>query len=237
MMELNEQVRSLFQTDKNCYEFTLPFPSAGGRPITGWHLRGSEAEKRLLLLGGVHGDESEGIVLAERFLAKLKKAMPVTLDIVVVPRFNPDGSELNQRKNGNGVDLNRNMPTKDWTRDVKEEKYYPGEEAASEPETKLMMALIEEYKPEAIVSCHSWKPLINFNGPARELGEYMARANDYQVVGDIGYPTPGSLGTWAGWEREIPTITFEAERGLSPDINWQVNGKALDYAVEWLLEN
>ena len=27
----------------------------------------------------------------------------------------------------------------------------------------------------------------------------------------MGYPTPGSFGTWAGIEKEIPTITLELD--------------------------
>jgi protein MpaA len=42
----------------------------------------------------------------------------------------------------------------------------------------------------------------------------------YEITEDIGYPTPGSLGTYAGWERQIPTITFEIERGLPLSEVW-----------------
>ncbi|MBY0385631.1 DUF2817 domain-containing protein, partial [bacterium] len=37
----------------------------------------------------------------------------------------------------------------------------------------------------------------------------------YKIEETIGYPTPGSLGTYAGIERNIPTLTYEIERGLS----------------------
>ena len=48
-----------------------------------------------------------------------------------MPTFNLDGVLRQQRKNINSVDLNRNLPTKDWTNDVKEEKYYPGKRTLS----------------------------------------------------------------------------------------------------------
>ena len=47
--------------------------------------------------------------------------------------------------------------------------------------------------------------------------EKMKKELDYEITEDIGYPTPGSLGTYAGWERKIPTVTFEIERGLPLD--------------------
>jgi protein MpaA len=56
--------------------------------------------------------------------------------------------------------------------------------------------------------------MINFNGPSREWAQRYGELTGYVVSDDIGYPTPGSLGTWAGWERKIPTITLEIERGL-----------------------
>ena len=36
----------------------------------------------------------------------------------------------------------------------------------------------------------------------------------YEVKEEIGYPTPGCLGTYCGLERNMPTITYEIERGL-----------------------
>lgn len=33
----------------------------------------------------------------------------------------------------------------------------------------------------------------------------------YPVEESIGYPTPGSFGTWAGVEKGIPTITLELD--------------------------
>ena len=37
---------------------------------------------------------------------------------------------------------------------------------------------------------------------------------NYPVEGDIGYPTPGSFGTWAGIEKNIPTITLELDEEI-----------------------
>ncbi len=41
----------------------------------------------------------------------------------------------------------------------------------------------------------------------------MSQETGYKITEDIGYPTPGSLGAYAGQERGIPTITYEIERG------------------------
>ena len=191
--------------------------SALGHDITGKVLSGSKNAKKALLIGGVHGNETEGIRFMEEFVREFaleSSTSPCNCEIFVLPVFNPDGFLGFYRGNGNKVDLNRNMPTKDWTSSCSEIKYFPGSRAASEPETSIMTKLVDEYKPDFIISFHSWKPMININGPAQEYAEAMKISMDMEIVEDIGYPTPGSLGTYAGWERKIPTITLEFERGV-----------------------
>ena len=182
----------------------------------------------LLLIGGVHGDEPEGFYLVERFLAeKFWAPLSEVATLVVIPRLNPEGCAKDERTNSNGVDLNRNMPTKDWDPVAHKPRYNPGPQPGSELETQLLLKVIGDIQPRAIFSAHSWEPMINYNGPCRALAELMAQRNKYRVADDIGYPTPGSLGTWAGWERKIPTITLEIERHLPLESVWSVHAHAL----------
>ena len=58
---------------------------------------------------------------------------------------------------------------------------------------------------------------MNYDGPARELADRISDIMDYPVEESIGYPTPGSFGTYAGVERNIPTITLEMDE--DEDIN------------------
>jgi protein MpaA len=176
---------------------------------------GQSVTRRCLVVGGVHGDEPEGYSLVEALLqSALERTLPVGLELLFVPRLNPDGCAMNQRGNGRRVDLNRNLPTRDWSSKVATPRYHPGPFAGSEVENQILMKLIDREKPNGIVSAHSWNPMINFNGPSREWAQRYGELTGYVVSDDIGYPTPGSLGTWAGWERKIPTITLEIERGL-----------------------
>ncbi|MFO1526066.1 MAG: DUF2817 domain-containing protein [Turneriella sp.] len=189
--------------------------SAGGRPIYGGRIAGHG--ERVLFIGGVHGNETEGVAATagyfDEFVASGKARKSAT-DLFFIPVMNPDGLANFSRHNGHGVDLNRNMPTKDWQQNSPGEKYYSGPTAGSESETAILMQVLHEFDPQFIVSLHSWKPMFNVNGPARTYAERMQSALNYVITEDIGYPTPGSLGTYAGWERGIPTITFEIERGL-----------------------
>jgi protein MpaA len=59
------------------------------------------------------------------------------------------------------------------------------------------------------------------------LAELLAKYNGYPVTGDIGYPTPGSFGTWAGVEAGIPVITLELPRGERGEESWRSNGDGL----------
>jgi protein MpaA len=123
------------------------------------------------------------------------------------------------RVNANKVDLNRNWPTQNWRENTETpgSPYFGGPVAASEPETRALMGLMDQLQPRVIVSIHSPYRVVNFDGPqpqTLQLAEAMAARNGYPVTASIGYPTPGSFGNWAGVERQIPTITLEL-----PDLN------------------
>ncbi len=45
------------------------------------------------------------------------------------------------------------------------------------------------------------------------MAERMSAVCGLPVKDDIGYPCPGSMGTYYGWERELPVITLELPRG------------------------
>ena len=60
-----------------------------------------------------------------------------------------------------------------------------------------------------IISFHSWKPILNYNDDAEDVANYLASYNEYPICSDIGYPTPGSLGTYAPEKYQAPVLTFE----------------------------
>lgn len=209
--------------------------SVQGRPIHLWQL--TQGISSLLLMGGVHGNEVEGYDLIERYLTSgLWGSLAGRATVWVLPRLNPDGCVAGQRVNANGVDLNRNMPTQDWIPTPLETRYPPGAAPGSEPETQVLLACLEQIQPQLILSAHACEknPCVNYNGPALELAEVMATHNGLPVTDDIGYPTPGSLGTWAGWERGIPTLTLEILRGTPLNQVWQEQAQALQALLEYV---
>lgn len=187
-----------------------------GLPLHGYHFLpvSGKAKNRALVIGGIHGDEPEGVVAARGLLDSFRKTFNLDLEVVLVPEMNPEGVLLKTRGNSSKVDLNRNMNTKDWSPVAASERYFPGPSAMSELENQCLAQFIEHFKPTVIFSLHSWKPMLNVNGLLPEA-DAIAKITGYVIQPDIGYPTPGSLGTWAGLERNIPTLTYEVERDIS----------------------
>ena len=169
-----------------------------------------KAPKYLYLMAGVHGDEVEGVYVLKELFNWLKNEHSLKdMPIVVLPILNIDGYRSQTRVNAHLVDLNRNLPTKDWTPTVTQAKYNPGSKPLSEPENQFLVKLLDKYKPGLIMSFHTWKPILNYNGNCRDIAEYLHLFNKYEMAGDIGYPTPGSLGTFGVEKYQTPVLTFE----------------------------
>ncbi len=183
-----------------------------------------------LFIGVFHGDEGISGELLNRLLTSLQ-TMPPAKAVGVVPVLNPDGLIKNNRVNAHGVDLNRNFPTRNWSEKHEDPTYFPGDSPGSEPETQVVIKLIEQYQPRKIITVHSPYQVINYDGPAEALAIAMAEGNGYPVVSDIGYPTPGSFGTYAGIERNIPAITLELPEDEPLETVWVKNEAALLAAI------
>ncbi len=187
---------------------------------------GAGAGNCILFLGGVHGDERPTVYLMLK-LAQYLQEHPLTVKdqcIVIAPLVDPDGyfAAPPTRVNAGGVDLNRNFPTRDWSRNAhrqwrtkgrKNPRYYPGAKAGSEPETLFQTALIKRFQPQKILSVHSPLNFFDYDGPSSDLDSFeqwmetISREANHPLK-KFGY-YPGSLGNYAGHERNIFTLTLE----------------------------
>ncbi len=187
--------------------------SREGAPLLVWR---PATAPEILILASIHGDESETTVVVSEALRSIRQE---NLKAAVILCANPDGIIRGTRCNAHGVDLNRNFPTSNWSSepvhyksresDVRDIALSPGPEPASEPETIALISLIDELSPRAVVSLHSALACID-DADKSPLGHRLAEATGLPLQGDIGYPTPGSMGTWAG-ERGLNLITYEVE--------------------------
>ncbi|MEZ6038582.1 MAG: DUF2817 domain-containing protein [Planctomycetota bacterium] len=192
--------------------------SVEGRPLR--IRRVGHGPRRVIWVGGIHGNEREGVVATEQlpdvFLHEPGAVESVTLTIL--EDVNPDGSFHNTRTNKNGVDLNRNYPANN---------YVPGQgrgsRALDQPEAYALHELIRAERPHLVIVAHSWhdRHFINFDGPCRHLAERFSRRSGYPVeASDNIAPTPGSLGSWVGRTLGVPILTLEYHRGHDPVSCW-----------------
>ena len=176
-----------------------------------------KTECKLLVIAGIHGEEPETTFLLSRAL----RAFDDNFDSVAfILCANPDGMTLGTRGNANGVDLNRNFGTQNFSTEMvgsrsileapRDTLLSPGGTAGSELETQALVALIEKLKPLSILSMHA--PMGCVDAPQKtELVERLMATFNLKWVPDIGYKTPGSLGTWCG-ERGLDCVTLELPR-------------------------
>ncbi|MGH8456982.1 MAG: M14 family zinc carboxypeptidase, partial [Stenotrophobium sp.] len=131
---------------------------------------------RILMLGGIHGDELTSVALVFQWMKQLQQERFQPFHWRVIPCLNPDGLLSNPpvRVNADGVDLNRNFPSRDWNGTAisywekkarRDPRRYPGKAALSEPESRALTELIRTFKPEAIISVHAPYDVLDFDGP------------------------------------------------------------------------
>lgn len=208
-------------------DLELKINSPFGNEILLLKRQGSEESgKTVLVIGVFHGDEPDGEYLIERYLQQRSETKNTLL---FIPCLNPDGKNANIRKNANGVDLNRNFPAKNWAKLPENDDYFGGNTPSSEVETQFLVYVIEKYKPDLIITLHQPYKVVNYDGPAKEIAQKISEITGYKVEENIGYPTPGSFGTYCGIERNIPTITLELPENEEKELLWKTNKGIFDY--------
>ncbi len=207
----NLQYAAGFSVNKRILASREFIPSASEQPVS-----------RILIMGGIHGDEYSSISIMFKWMDILAKQSDSQFHWRFLPLVNPDGllDGRGKRQNANGVDLNRNFPSADWEATAIETwkkstgsnpRRFPGSTAASEPETQWLIKQIEDFDPVIIVSVHAPHDLLDFDGPIeppRRIGQlYLHQLGVY----------PGSLGNWGGLDLGIPVVTLELpSAGIMP---------------------
>ena len=190
----------------------------------------------MLLIGGTHGDELTSVSLTFWWLDMLD-ASPNKIHWRVAPVMNPDGLMVDPatRVNANAVDLNRNLPTPGWReasqkywQDVgREARRYPGDEPASEPETKWLINAVDSFKPDVIIALHAPYGVLDYDGlypPPLQLGKLSL-----QRLGVF----PGSLGNYGSRYLGIPVMTVELDHATRMPSREQARAMWQDLN-EWL---
>jgi len=183
--------------------------SAESRPIEG-ELFG-KGDDVIFILAAIHGNEQAGT----RLVASLSDYLcrhPRLLEgrcVVLMPVANPDGVERNSRGNSYGVDLNRNFATVNRVNSAR-----TGEKPLSEPESRIIEAVIRQWQPDRILSIHQPLNCLDYDGQSEALAEHLTGYGPLPLkkLGSL----PGSLGSYAGVHLDLRLVTYELGRRRAP---------------------
>lgn len=131
------------------------------RPVELRYFPGISKDK-VLIIGGVHGSELSAIALAATLSKKLSSAT-LCSDVLLIPCLFPDnaakallannGTNEGRYSCKDGVDPNRQMPGAGWA--FNPEAPADAQGRLIEKENRLLLQLIQEYKPRLIINLHA----------------------------------------------------------------------------------
>lgn len=190
--------------------------------------RFGETGPPVLILSAIHGNERPAVLFGERVRTFLQQHQNVydNCQVFLITAANADGAVYGVRHNLSDIDLNRNFPAKN---------FYPsdihGKFPLQEPESAALAELIEFLDPVAIMSVHNPLNQVDYNGPADNLAKGMAKISGIPFKPPIG-ALAGSLGSWAGEDLQIPTITLELPPAINSLSGFEPAWRATEYFVE-----
>lgn len=170
--------------------------SVEGRPIVARELGDPDASRTVLVVGSIHGNETQG----RRVVARLRGDYAGRLrgvDLWTVETVNPDGVAAGTRGNAHAVDLNRNFSA-DWKPIPRSSGYYSGPHPFSEPEARAVRRFLRRIRPQVTVWYH--QPLGRTLIPCARRGRRVALR--YARLSGLAardcFPTPPGAAT--GWQ-------------------------------------
>ena len=191
----------------------------------------------VLLVGQQHGDEPAGsealLVLARRLASGPQPGLLDRINVLILPRANPDGAAARQRVTASGIDANRDHLL------------------LKTPEAQAQAQLVREFQPLVVVDAHEYtvvgRYLEKFGSVQRfdALVQYAMTANLPPFISKASEewfrrPLIASLaqqGLSAEWYYTTSTDLADKKismGGTQPDTGRNVNG--LKHAVSILLE-
>jgi hypothetical protein len=120
-----------------------------------------------------HGNEPSGkeaaLILARDLTADLRPLLE-SIDVILIPMANPDGSEAEQRRNARDMDLNRNHVI------------------LSEPEVQAIHRVFRRWMPEITLDVHEYNAVSRFwieRGYVRNADEMLGGVTNLNISLDI----------------------------------------------------
>lgn len=180
------------------------------RPI--YYYTIGEGEKKILIIGGLHGDEPKGTYACLELIETLSKNSSLTekYTFIVIPLCNPDGAQYYKRRNSNNIDLNRDFYAK------------------SQPETSAIINLYNKHKPIILIDVHESQgsmPLIIYanNSKSTNLATYISLQTNIpaMLAANVGQSTNyAEKENIYGLILELPGLSWKYGNGTT--ILWNV---------------
>ncbi len=195
------------------------------------NIKDETTNKRILLIGGIHGNEYSSISIIFKWITILNQYHIDSYHWQIVPLLNPDGllQKLSKRVNANGIDLDRNFSVNADAGEDQDSQY--GEENSLwEPESLWLAEEIKRYRPDAIItvhapnSSHAYKLLNNYQP---ELG-----AQYQNTIATF----PGSFNQYVGARIDIPILTVELPYADVMPTKSEIN-EIWENLIKWLNEH
>nr|WP_233205585.1 M14 family zinc carboxypeptidase [Acidovorax sp. 56] len=153
----------------------------------------------VIMLGQQHGDEpagAEALLIMARELAPngLLDALLDKINVIVVPRANPDGAEAGTRNTANGVDMNRDHLL------------------LQTPEAQAIARLVRDYRPLLVIDSHEYTVAGRFKDKFNAIQKYDALLQHATTANYPEFLTKASL-EWY----HAPMVAALKEQGLSSE--------------------
>ena len=198
--------------------------SVKGTPLYAYRRNAINPNRRVLVIGTIHGDEPAGLQVA-RFLRDRSDGYHFqrNVEVWIILSLNPDGLAAHTRYNAHHVDLNRNFPYQ-WVKGDAGTQYYSGPKAASEPETRALVDFDQMYRPRTEVILHQPYGVVDLSNSTRTASSMMSQSTGLPLrflgtrhgsnAGYLQQTVPGSIAL---------TVEF-ADRASQTRLNGAING-------------
>ena len=202
------------------------------RPIDVQRFGSADAERTVLVVGSIHGDETQGHRIV-RWLGRHQAPRLDDVELLLVRTVNPDGVAADTRGNAHSVDLNRNFPYQ-WKPIPPSSGYYSGPKPATEPETKAVRKFVRREDPDITVWYHQpWNRVLVPCGSGAGRRVALRYAHLSGMKPRDCYPSPpGSATGWQRAKRDEKAFVVELPSGRLGDSAVKRHARALAKIAE-----
>lgn len=167
----NENVFAFLKKLPDYFEVNIAGESVLNKPI--YSIRVGNGKQKLYIWSQMHGNEStttKGLIDFLFFLASGKAHALSFLEhfsFLIIPQLNPDGAELYTRSNANEIDLNRDSV------------------AQSQPETKVLHKLFNEFQPDFAFNLHDQRTIFGVGNKSATMSFLAPSYNEKRDINEV----------------------------------------------------